>query len=66
MPVKIHAHESGQLQEAGIDGPATSFRRPWHGGDDVTLKPGRALVLRQRVDRRGIDARVDGAACKDQ
>ena len=65
VAVKIHGHEAGQLQEAGIN--IAHEARMWerHLHDHVLAEPVSALFLRQFVYCGGIAARVDGATHED-
>ena len=62
VPVEVHGHEAGQLQEARIDLPSPTRARPGHVGDDVAAEPIGAALLGKRVDHRAVGARVDGTA----
>jgi hypothetical protein len=64
VAVEVHHHEARELKETWIDLPPASLERPWHVGDDVALKPGGALALGQSIEGGGVDARVDGTACR--
>ena len=62
VPIEVHGHEAGQLQEARIDLPSPTQARPGHVGDDVAAEPVGAALLGKRVDHGAVDARVDRAA----
>ena len=62
VAVEIHADEAVQLQEARIDVAHEAGMRERHLGDDVVAEPVDAALLRELVDRVGIDAGVDRAA----
>src|SRR5262249_59388495 len=62
MAVEIHQHEAGELQEPRVDLAAAAARRPWHLRDDGAPEPLESPLLRQVIDGRGIDARVDRPA----
>src|SRR3984957_10124764 len=58
VAVEIHGHESGQLDESGIDPAEGAGIARRHRGDDMALKPGERARGGQPVDGRGIDAGV--------
>ncbi len=59
---EVHAHEPGQLHEAGIDPPARAAILHRHGGDDIVAEPLDRAVHRQIVDAGRRTARVDRPA----
>ena len=59
MAVQVHAHEGGELQEAGIDAAHRAGVAPGHGADQVLLEPLDRLAGGQFVDLGGVDAAVD-------
>ncbi len=59
VAVEIHAHEGGELHEAGIDAPERTVIAEWHARDQVLLEPGHRLALGQFIDLGQVDAGVD-------
>ncbi len=62
VPVEVHRHEAGQLQEAGIDRAHEARLRPRHLHDDIIGKPLERPFLGELVDGCRIDAGVDRPA----
>ncbi|EWS64123.1 hypothetical protein Y695_02639 [Hydrogenophaga sp. T4] len=62
MAVGVHGHETGVLQEAGVDTAASARKAARHAVDHVVFEPAVAALGRQIVDGRGRLAGVDGAA----
>ncbi|GAA0266383.1 hypothetical protein GCM10008965_38060 [Methylorubrum aminovorans] len=62
VPLQVHPHEAGKLQEARIDGAAHAGIARRHGVDAVPLEPRETLFLGQCVDGGGRAAGIDGPA----
>ena len=61
MTLDIHAHEGGELHEAGIDAPSAAGIAVGHGCDQVLLEPLHRLAFGEIVDLGRVDAGVDRA-----
>ena len=59
MPLQVHVHERGQLQETGIDLALATSVTAGNGADQVFFKPVDRLAFGQMVDRGWIDAGID-------
>ena len=60
MAVGAHAHEGGQLDEAGVDTPPRAGEARRDLRDDVLLEPRQRVLHRQAVHPRRVDPAVDG------
>ena len=61
VPLGVHAHEGGELQEAGIDPPRRAGIAQRHAAIRLLLEPVDRLAGRELVDLGRVDARVDRA-----
>ena len=66
MPIQIHGHESSQLQKTWIDPSPKATVGPRYCRDDIALEPFRAVLLRQAIDSRRADPRIDRATRQHQ
>ena len=62
MPVWVHGHKAGVLQKARVNTATSAWEVGRNAVNHVVLKPLKALVGGQVVDRGGRLARIDGAA----
>ena len=62
VPVKVHAHERGKLDETGIDAPPSAGIAPWDGIDQVALEPADGPARCQPIDLRRVDPGIDRAS----
>ena len=66
MPVEVHDHEPGKLEEARIHQPPVPRIRPGNRGDYRAPEPVGALFLGEPVHRRLADAGIDWPALHDK